>query len=148
MRVYCDTSFLFSFLNEDDVNHASARARAGAFSGDDFVICEVHMLELPAAVRAATHRDANAVPPQVARRIINRFDRAVTGKIFLKKPVDLAESVAMARSLGETHGWNERHTAFGLWHLAAAWSLSAGAFLTFDQRQEKIAHTLGLKSRA
>jgi hypothetical protein len=52
----------------------------------------------------------------------------------------------MARSLGETHGWRERHTTFDLWHIAAAWSLSAGAFLTFDQRQEKIARCLGMKT--
>ena len=146
MRVYCDTSFLFGFLNEDDVNHAAARGRARRFSGDDFVVCEVHLLELPAAVRAATHRAVGAVPPQVARRVINRFDRSVTGKIFLKKQVDLTESVAMARSLGETHGWKQRHTTFDLWHLAAAWSLSAGAFLTFDQRQETIARAMGMKT--
>ena len=102
MKVYCDTSFLVSYLNEDDVNHAAARARAGRLSGHDFVICEVHTLELPAAVRAATHREPGAIPVSIARRIINRFDRAVTGKIFLKQQVDIAESVAMARSLGET----------------------------------------------
>jgi predicted nucleic acid-binding protein len=137
---------LFSFLNEDDVNHAAARGRAGRFSGEDFIICEVHLLEFPAAVRAATHRAADAIPPQVARRAINRFDRSVTGKIFIKKQVDIAESVAMARALGESHGWNERHTTFDLWHLAAAWSLSAAAFLTFDQRQEKIARIMGMKT--
>jgi predicted nucleic acid-binding protein len=146
MIVYCDTSFLLSYLSEDDVNHAAARTRAAPLAGEDFVICEVHQLEVPAALRAATHRSRDAVPASVARRIINRFDRAVTGKIFLKKPLDMAESVAMARSLGETHGWTERHTTFDLWHLAAAWSLSAGAFLTFDQRQEKIARSLGMKT--
>ena len=146
MIVYCDTSFFLSYLNEDDVNHATARTRAGRLNGNPFVVCDVHLLELPAAVRAATHRKLDAVPEPIARRIINRFDRAVTGKTFLKKPLDMVESVAMARSLGETHGWTERHTAFDLWHLAAAWSLSAGAFLTFDRRQEKIARSLGMRT--
>jgi predicted nucleic acid-binding protein len=146
MIVYCDTSFLISYLNEDDAYHATARARAGRLSAEDFVICEVHLLELPAAVRAATHRHEVALPAPVARRIINRFDRAVTGKVFLKKQLDMAESIAMARSLGETHGWRERHTTFDLWHIAAAWSLSAGVFLTFDQRQEKIVRCLGMKT--
>jgi len=146
MRVYCDTSFLFSILNEDDASHTVGRRRAGHFSGDDFVICEVHLLEFPAAVRAATHRTVDAIPPQVARRVLNRFDRSVTGKTFIKKQVDMTESVAMARSLGETHGWKERHTTFDLWHLAAAWTLSAGAFLTFDRRQEAIARVLGMKT--
>ena len=107
MKVYCDTSFLVSYLNEDDVNHAGARARAGRWSGDDFILCEVHTLELPAAVRAATLRASGPMPVAIARRIINRFDRAVTGKIFLKQQVDMMESVAMARSLGDTYGWSE-----------------------------------------
>ena len=102
------------------------------------------MLELPAAVRAATHRAQDAVPEHIARRVINRFDRAVSRKIFLRKELDMKESVSMARSLGESHAWKQRHTTFDLWHLAAAWSLSAGVFLTFDRRQEKIAQLLGM----
>jgi predicted nucleic acid-binding protein len=142
--VYCDTSWLVSYLNEDDENHALARADAGKLVGHHFVVCEVHLLELPAAMRAATHRTRDPVPLNIARRIINRFDRAVTGKILLRKELDMKDSVAMARSLGETHGWKEKHTTFDLWHLAAAWSLSAGTFLTFDERQGKIASLLGM----
>jgi predicted nucleic acid-binding protein len=144
MIVYCDTSWLLSYLNEDDENHATARTAAGKLTGHDFVVCEVHLLELPAAIRAATHRAQDPVPERIARRIINRFDRAVTGKILLRKEVDMKDSVATARSLGETHGWTERHTTFDLWHLAAAWSLSAGVFLTFDKRQGKIAGIMGM----
>ena len=144
MIVYCDTSWLVSYLYEEDVNHVAARTAAAKLVGHDFVVCEVHLLELPAAMRAATHRQPDPVPEYIARRIINRFDRAVTGKILIRKEVDMKDSVAMARSLGETHGWQERHTTFDLWHLAAAWSLSAGAFLTFDQRQAKIAGVMGM----
>jgi predicted nucleic acid-binding protein len=142
--VYCDTSFLVSYLNEDDSNHKVARTMASNWDAHDFVICEAHLLELPAAVRAATHRTEAPIPPHIARRVINRFDRAVNSKLFLRKPVDMADSVAMARSLGETHGWEKRHTTFDLWHLAAAWSLSAGAFLTFDERQSSVAKLLGM----
>jgi hypothetical protein len=35
-------------------------------------------------------------------------------------------------------------TSFDLWHLGAAWSLSACAFLTFDQRQRRLAALLGM----
>ena len=144
MIVYCDTSWLLSYLNEDDVNFASAHTAAGKLGGQHFVICEVHLLELPAAIRAATHRVQDPVPEPVARRIINRFDRAVTRKILIRKELDMKDSVAMARSLGETHGWKERHTTFDLWHLAAAWTLSAGVFLTFDQRQGSVAKSMGM----
>lgn len=144
MIVYCDTSFLVSYLNEDDANHKAARNLVEKWDSHDFVVCEVHLLELPAALRAATHRTKDPVPAHVARRVINRFDRAVNGKLFLRKPVEMSESVGMARSLGDSHGWEKRHTTFDLWHLAAAWSLSAGVFLTFDERQGSIAAFLGM----
>ena len=146
MIVYCDTSFLVSYLNEDDDNFQAARNRAAKFSADDFVVCEVHLIELPAAMRAATHRAAGAIPEHVARRVINRFDRCVTGKVFTRKNLEMAESVAMTRSLGESHGWTTRHTTFDLWHLAAAWTLATGAFLTFDARQKKIAKLMGMQT--
>jgi predicted nucleic acid-binding protein len=142
--IYCDTSFLVSFFNEEDVNYQAARELAGKFARHDFILCEVHQLELPASVRAATHRDQSPIPEHIARRVINRFDRATTSKLFQHKEVSIADSVSMARSLGEAHGWQERHTTFDLWHLAAAWSLSAGAFLTFDQRQKRVASLLGM----
>ena len=144
MIVYSDTSFLVSFLNEEDVNHAAARAMAAKLDRHDFVFCEVHLLELPAAVRAAVHRAKSPVPEHIARRVINRFDRAVTSKLFQRKEISLVDSVNMARSLGDAHGWQKRHATFDLWHLGAAWSLSAGAFLTFDRRQKGIATLLGM----
>ncbi len=144
MIVYCDTSFIFSRLHDGDANHAAANVMARRFSGEEFVVCDIHFIELPAAARVATHRQKDPVPESVARRVINRFDRAVNSRIFLKRPVDMVETVAMVRSLGEAHGWRERHTAFDLWHLAAAWSFSAAVFLTFDKRQARLAKSLGM----
>jgi predicted nucleic acid-binding protein len=144
MIVYCDTSFLVSYLNEADVNYSDARKIATRFSAEDFVVCEIHLLEFPAAVRAATHRQNSPLPEYIARSLINRFDRAVNGKMFIRKMVNLAESLAMARSLGEAHGWRQKHTAFDLWHLGAAWSFSAGKFLTFDRKQASLARLLGM----
>ena len=144
MIVYCDTSFLVSYFNEDDTNHAAAHELAGHYDADDFVICEVQQLELPAATRAAIHRTSDPLPEHIARRIINRFDRALNRKDFQRRPLEIADAVNMARTLGDAHGWRERHTTFDLWHLAAAWALSAGVFLTFDQRQRKIARLLGM----
>src|SRR4029077_4154831 len=131
MIVYCDTSFLVSYLNEDDSNHKAARNTAEKWDAHDFVVCDVHLLELPAAVRAAIHRNEDPVPEHVARRVINRFDRAVNSRLFLRRELDMADSVAMARALGAAHGGKKRHKSFDLWHLAAAWSLSAGVFITF-----------------
>jgi len=144
MIVYCDTSFLVSLLNEEDVNYGAARELADKYRTNDFVVCEVHLLEIPASVRAATHRKIDPIPEHVARRIINRFDRAVNRKIFQRKRLEGDDAINMARSLGEAHGWKERHTSFDLWHIGAAWAISAGVFLTFDIRQKKVANLLGM----
>ena len=146
MIVYCDTSFLVSLLYEGDANHKAARDLAGRFDGEDFALCQTHQLELPASVRAATHRSESPIPVHVARTIINRFDRAWNGRTFVRRDLSLDDSVTMARSLGETHGWEKRHTSFDLWHLAAAWTLGAGVFLTFDKRQKEICATLSLRT--
>jgi predicted nucleic acid-binding protein len=142
--VYCDTSFLVSLLNDEDVNYRAARELAGKYRTSDFVVCEVHLLEVPASVRAATHRAVDPIPEHVARRVINRFDRAVNRKMFQRKQLEGDSALHMARSLGEAHGWKERHTSFDLWHLGAAWALSAATFLTFDKRQKRIANLLGM----
>jgi hypothetical protein len=54
MIVYCDTSFIFSQLNDDDALHAAANATVRRFSGEEFVVCDIHFLELPAPARVAT----------------------------------------------------------------------------------------------
>jgi len=144
--VYSDTSFLVSLFYEGDAQHKLARNLVGRLDGEDFVLCPTHQLELPASVRAATHRAESPLPAHIARLIINRFDRAWNGRGFVRKDLSLNDSVAMARSLGEAHGWSRRHTAFDLWHLAAAWTLGAGAFLSFDERQRELCKLLSLQT--
>lgn len=147
MIVYCDTSFLVSFFYEGDANHKTARDLAERFDKQDFVLCQTHQLELPSSIRAATHRNESPVPLHVARLVINRFDRAWNGRMFVRRDLPLDDSISMARSLGESHGWKQRHTSFDLWHLGAAWALGAGAFLTFDERQKEICRNLSFRTR-
>ncbi len=108
MIIYGDTSFLVSFLYEGDANHKTARQMAERFDGHDFIVCQVQQLELPAALMAATHRKESPVPAHVARLIINRFERAWNGHRFVRRELPLDESISMARSFGETHGWHKR----------------------------------------
>jgi hypothetical protein len=146
MIIYCDTSFIISFFNEDDIHHKVARLRAAKWVSEDFVICEVQLLEFPAAVRNATLRALSPMPEHTGRRLANRFDRAANSDIFIRKNVNMSDSISMARSLGDVHGWKTRHTAFDLWHLGAAWSLSSAVFLTFDKRQGSLARSLGMSA--
>jgi len=65
--------------------------------------------------------------------------------MFVRRDLPLDESINMARTLGDAHGWAKRHTTFDLWHLGAAWALGAGAFLSFDDRQKEICKILSLR---
>ena len=51
MIVYCDTSFLLSLFREEDANHNEANELASRFDGEEFVLCEAHQIEFPAATR-------------------------------------------------------------------------------------------------
>ena len=55
MIVYCDTSFLLSLFREEDANHKEANELASRFDGEEFVLCEAHQIEFPAATRAAAY---------------------------------------------------------------------------------------------
>ena len=114
MIVYCDTNFLISFLNEEDANHKAAQNMVARWNPEDFVVCALHLVEFPAGVRAATHRQKHPIQPHVARGLINRFDRAVNGGLFIRRELPISDSVNMARSLGEAHGWKKRHNSFDL----------------------------------
>ncbi len=118
----------------------------GDLMDTNFVLCQTHQLDLPAAIRAATHRAESPVPEHIARLVTNRFDRAWNGHMFRRRQLPLDESVNMARSLREAPGWTKRHPAFDLWHLGAAWALGAGAFLSFDDRQKQVCKLLSLKT--
>ena len=110
MIVYCDTSFLISWFYSDDSRQKAARDSSAKYDGEDFVLCQVHQLELPACVRAATHRAESPLANHVARALINRFDSAWNGRDFIRRDVPLDDSIAMSRSLGDAHGWNKPHT--------------------------------------
>lgn len=144
MTVYCDTSFLVSFFCEADDNHKPAVELAGRHRAADFLICEVHQIEFPAAVRAAVHREKCAIPEPLARTLINRFDRSINSRLFQRKNLDLRDSVEMTRRLGDSYGWGKKFTSFDLWHLGSAWTFSASVFLTFDSHQKAIAREIGM----
>ena len=140
--LYPDTSFIVSLLNPEDANYNEARSRAKNLSGG-LVICEVHLLEFPAAVRGAIHRKIAPIATSTAQRLLDRFHYLLnTESGWKRKNINLAATVQTAADLGERYGWNRRQTAFDLWHLAAAIDLRSTVFLSFDKRQLEVANQL------
>ena len=108
--------------------------------------------DFTASTSYARSGDPAAAPLQITRAScvpankVEAFFKNPLGNLEAARSAPLRIDKALIGQVpGESHGWRERHTTFDLWHLAAAWSLSAGAFLTFDQRQGKLARLLGMK---
>jgi predicted nucleic acid-binding protein len=143
MIVYADTSFWLSFWNERDVNFKAAVDLTRRFRAADWVWCQLLEVEVPAAIRAATHRPEPALSRHVAEKMLHRWRRGA-GRALQKRTLPLQESVSFVETLLEANAWNKRFMALDTWHVAAAWSLNVSTFLTFDGRQAELARSAGL----
>ncbi|MEN3939903.1 type II toxin-antitoxin system VapC family toxin [Prosthecobacter sp. SYSU 5D2] len=61
-------------------------------------------------------------------------------------PVDMDAVLRMAEHLSQTHTYRTGNRTLDILHVATALHLSAQAFLTFDDRQRKIARAAGLQA--
>jgi len=145
MIVYPDTSFILSLWHNGDVNFEEARRIFGKLSDETWLWCELHQLEVPIAAQAATFRQGEALKPHIARAIIFRAERAVTQGAFVRKQLP-ADAIGATLKLASAHGWKEKHTTLDLRHLGAAWELGAAYFATFDNRQAKVARSMGFRT--
>ena len=145
MIVYPDTSFILSLWHTGDVNYAAATKLFSRFSRDTWLWCDLHQLEVPIAAQVATHRQPEGLQQHVARAIVFRAERAVARGGFLRRPLP-SEAIHFALSLANAHGWRTKHTTLDLWHIGAAWELGADYFATFDQKQAKIAKSIGFST--
>jgi predicted nucleic acid-binding protein len=144
MIIYADTSFWLAAKFDADANRKKADVLIKRFDLDDWLWCDLNAVEFYCAVRAATVREAAPIPVPSARSMIFRMDRDVRQGQLLRKPLEWSASVAKTLELTAAHGWDRAHTPFDIWHIAAAWSLGADQFVTFDARQAALAREAGL----
>jgi predicted nucleic acid-binding protein len=141
VSVYADTSFLFSLVVSDQNTPAAAvyvRAHRRPL-----LITPLQRCELGNAIRLAVfrkHADQAAANAALAQ-IENLF---AAGK-FLYTPLAWTEVVAEADRLGALHTAALGVRTLDLVHVAAAVSLGAKDFLTFDPRQRAFAKAAGLR---
>lgn len=144
MIVYADTSFLLSERIEQDRNFEPARKLRLAYDADDWVWCELHDAEVFSTARGLTRRDEDALPLHTARAVIFRLERELRRNYFQRRELPVAASLSRMMALSEAYGWNRKHTALDIWHVAAAWCFGANRFVTFDERQAALAEDAGL----
>ncbi|MEI7939614.1 MAG: PIN domain-containing protein [Verrucomicrobiota bacterium] len=145
MIVYPDTSFILSLWHTGDSNYTEALKLFSRLSGDTWLWCDLHQLEVPVAAQVATHREPEGLQEHIARTIVFRAERAVARGGFLRKALP-PEAVNFALSLANAYGWGAKHTTLDLWHIGAAWELGANYFATFDGRQAEVARSVSFST--
>lgn len=140
--VYADTSFLFSLVLHD-ANTAAAIAHLRV-NPTPLAFSELQACELRNALRLSAFR--------------GRCDAAAAGAALAKVEANVAAGnfqpvpLVWPDVLGQADAVSVRHTvALGvrtldLLHVAAALTIGATVFLTFDDRQRTVARAVGLRA--
>lgn len=140
MSVCCDTSFLFSAYANDS-HTAKALSELGRI-GRAIHISVLNQLELENALRLAAFRKILSTASVIT--ILADFDADIaTGKLIVT-PCNLASVISEARRLSTRHTVKQGHRTFDILHIGAALTLRASLFLSFDERQRKLASAEGL----
>ncbi len=137
MVAYPDSSFLVALFLEEA--HSPAADRLMTRFGTSLMLTPLHELEFASAVEQAVFRqqlsrvDANAVWTQF-REDLSRWVKPLPVDVFSK-----------AVALSKRHTSRLGARSIDVLHVAAALSLKAKVFLTFDERQFKLAEAEGLQ---
>ncbi len=143
MVTYADTSFLFS-LYAQDANTAQA-ARAAERDGATFLLTDFQRYELRNALRLSVFRGHLAEP--ACQRLLQQVSDDLEQGAFLVVPVVWKQVFAAAEELSADHTGDLGTRSFDILHVAAAVTLGAKAFYTFDVRQKALAKKAGLTVR-
>jgi predicted nucleic acid-binding protein len=142
--IYPDTSFLFS-LYVDEAPTPLAKAYTEKLA-EPLTFTPFHRLELRTALRLRAFR--KEVTLDDLQTALRRSDEALVGGILRHTPLVWADALREAERLSEAHLTEIGARSGDLFHVASAVVLGAREFVTFDQRQTKLARRAGLKVKA
>jgi predicted nucleic acid-binding protein len=139
--IYPDTSFLFSLYVKERTTPLAQEYAEKLL--DALTFTPFHRLELRTALRGRVFRaDITLSELQLA---FHRMDEDLSDGILEHTPLTWADALREAERLGEAHLTATGARSGDLLHVASAVILGAREFVTFDQRQNKLARRAGLK---
>ena len=102
-----------------------------------------HRLEVRNAIRLALfHR---LIDPQQSKTQLKQVDADLRAEtLIVHTPIDWISVLRVAEKLGASHNETIGCRSADLFHIAAALEGKAERFLTFDERQKKMARAAGL----
>ncbi|MBN1847893.1 MAG: type II toxin-antitoxin system VapC family toxin [Deltaproteobacteria bacterium] len=102
-----------------------------------------HYLEFMNAVKLKEFR--KEISSDEAEIIISKFDTHEAKGIYYRPPLDWASMFKFAHDLSKKHTANMGSRSLDIMHVASALSLKADTFLTFDDKQSRLASLAGLR---
>lgn len=147
MTAYPDTSFLYAFYLKQS-NSAGAAAYAATMK-EPLHITALLRYEFRQSVRFQVWRRSGnpreGVAQADAEAALNQFEADLASGVAVFAPGNLLEVLRRAEELSKSHTIADGHRSFDILHVATALVLEAEKFLTFDERQRKLAQAEGLK---
>jgi len=101
-----------------------------------------HELEFTNAIKLKQFRDE--MTKDEAAIVFNRFKEHEKRGVFYRPQIKRSDAFARSLDLSRTHTENTGSGSLDVIHVALALSIGTGRFLTFDERQSKLASTAGL----
>jgi uncharacterized protein with PIN domain len=145
VKVYADTSFIVAlYLQEQNSPLAAAFMRD---HGEPLPFTPWHRLEVRNAIRMAVFFQAST--SQQARMQLKQLDTDLREQtLIVHAPVDWVAVLRAAENMGASHSESLGCRSGDLFHVATAAEMRSELFLTFDDRQRRMAKTAGLQVKA
>ena len=138
---YPDSSFLVA-LHHADKHGPTARSFL-AKRRFPLIFTPLHRIEVRNALRNVTARgDMTSSELHLAFR---QLDEDLSDGVLVHAPVEWTDVFRRADALSETHAIREGQRTIDLLHVAIALEAKARTFLSFDNRQRKLAKAAGLE---
>jgi predicted nucleic acid-binding protein len=141
LKAYADSSFIVALYLQQQSSAAAAALMQR--HGVALPFTPWHRLEVRNAIRlAAYHRliDTHQSNAQLKQIEADLRDES----LIIHTPIDWTTVLREAEKLGAAHNECVGCRSSDLFHIAAAVEWEADSFLTFDERQMKMAKTVGL----
>lgn len=142
MPTYADTSFTLALYHPES---ASAAANACmARQSEPLILTAVQEAEFRNASRLRVARK-NSTSEEVVRALAY-FDRDIVSGIYAYVEPNWPEVFLLVERISQKHTERGAHRFADLLQVACALNVQANVFLSFDQRQSKLAKALGMKT--